>query len=376
MSWLKSFKIIIAFLLLALLFCGCSKNGGLRNMSVIEGMGIDYEDGKMSVTVQSLNLAKEGSGVEALSGNITMNTTDKSETISEAIEQISQKTSKSLFFGQNKVIIFGKAFAKDYLTDSLDYILRSADSRADVLLAISDSTALDILECEENDALVPAEAIYDLLETGENEGFGAYVTVNELLNMYADKTSDIYLPVLTVEDDSTELKGIAVYSNDELKTVLSAGETFGFLMLTDKLETGQLIFESEKFGRINSEIISSKASLRVSVSGGQVVLSVKIKASVMLEEIENGITSSISKEDIGNIEALANERIAALCTAAFNQCVKNESDCIRIGEALAMYCPADYAVMSKDWHSHLKDCTLQVTVDAAVKKINDNSKGN
>ncbi len=34
---------------------------------------------------------------------------------------------------------------------------------------------------------------------GEESGFGASVTTNELLNMYLDKTSDIYLPVVKTE---------------------------------------------------------------------------------------------------------------------------------------------------------------------------------
>lgn len=372
---MKSFKIFAAFLLVMLSLCGCSDNSGLRNISVIEGMGVDYENGSVSVTVQSLNLAKEGSGVEALSGNITMNTTADSASISEAIEKISQQTSKTLFFGQNKIIVFGKEFAANYLTESLDYILRSADSRSDVLICISDSTALEILECEENDALVPAEAIYDLLETGEEQGFGAYVTVNDLLNMYADKTSDIYLPVLKLNDDSIQVNGIAVYSNEKLKTVLNSSETFGFLVLSDKLETGQLVFRSDKFGDIDAQIISSATKTKVSVVNARPVLSVNIKSSLMLQEIENGITSSLSKADIRSIEALANERIAELCSAAFNKCTENESDCLRIGEALAMYCPEEYAYMSKDWHSYLKNCVIQISVDVSVNKINDNSKG-
>ena len=42
---------------------------------------------------------------------------------------------------------------------------------------------------------------------GEESGFGASVTTNELLNMYLDKTSDIYLPVVKAEKESVSRFG-------------------------------------------------------------------------------------------------------------------------------------------------------------------------
>ncbi|MCD7797387.1 MAG: hypothetical protein LUG95_07290 [Clostridiales bacterium] len=79
---------------------------------------------------------------------------------------------------------------------NLDYFFRSSDSRNDVAVCVSSSSAKDILESTENDSAVPCENILYLLENNEISGLSVLVTTGELMNLYADRTSDIYMPVL------------------------------------------------------------------------------------------------------------------------------------------------------------------------------------
>ena len=217
---MKIFKILTAICLVLLLFTGCSERNDLSELSIVEGMGIDYTDDKISVIVQTLNLSKEGSGAEALSGNVTMNTTGEGSNISSAIENATQKLSKKIFFGQNRIIVFGMELAESYIDKNIDYLLRSSDSRSDVKLCIAEEEAAKVMESRENDALVPSESITSLLAMGEKSGFGATVTTNEVLNLYLDKTSDIYLPVVKAEKDSVSVAGIAIYNKQKLVSVL------------------------------------------------------------------------------------------------------------------------------------------------------------
>ena len=184
---MKNFKILLSVMLILLLFTGCTERNDLSDLSIVEGMGIDYNDDEVTVTVQTLNLAKEGSGAEALSGNVTMNTSGKGSNISDAIENVTESLSKKLFFGQNRIIVFGMGMAENYLEKNVDYLLRSSDSRSDVKICISEKDAAEIIDSHENDALVPAESITSLLNKGEKNGFAADVTTNELLNLYLDK---------------------------------------------------------------------------------------------------------------------------------------------------------------------------------------------
>ncbi len=373
---MKNFKIIISLALIIFLILGGKPRNNLRDLSVVEGIGIDYESGEYTATVQSLNLSKEGSGAEALSGNVTMNNTGKGKNIAAAVDDVSKSISKKQFFGQSRVMIFGMNIAQSSLESSLDYFLRSIDSRSDVCVAVSSQKASEIIESKENDALVPAQTISSLLSLSEKSGFGAYVTTNDLLNAYADKTSDIYLPVLSAENDAVKVIGIAVYSENKLVKILNSEETFGFLFLTNKIDNGLLEFEDENLGEVNAKIISSSTKVSANYENGKVIYKVKIKTKIMLNQVENGALNFLTQKDLKNIQNLANKKIENLCLSAFNTCMANKSDVLRIGDCLAMKSPGAYDLLSDDWHNNLQNCRLQISVNCNLNKISENSETN
>lgn len=371
---MKVFKTIVLILLVCLTFTGCNSQNNLRDLSIVEGMGIDYTDDEIEVTVQTLNLVKEGSGSEALSQNVTTNTSGSGKNISDALTNISKGISKKLFFGQNRIIVFGKDFATDHLYENLDYFLRSSDSRADILLCVADENAKSVIESKENNALVPAENIASLLITGEKRGFSARVTTNELLNLYADKTSDMYLPVVTCEKDKIAVLGIAIYDNNKLVSVLGDDDMKGLLFLKDKIKSGLVMVETTNLGKTTVEITKSYSTSKVKYENGKITLYEKINTKVTLNEAEKGIVSPITDEDIKEIKLLTEKEIEKSCTSAFNECVKHGSDCLRLGENLAMRDPRAYSVLSDNWDENLKNAQIKLDINCNISKINEHSK--
>lgn len=368
-------KISVCIILAAAVFSGCTGNENLKDLSVVEGMGIDYENGEIGVTVQSLNLSKEGSGAEALSGNITKTVQGTGKNISAAVQRTSESLSKKLFFGQNQILVIGKDLAENNINLCFDYLLRASDSRPDVAVCISSGKASETLSSNIGGSLVPAQAVSELLYNGESEGFAAYVTVNEMLNLYKDKTSDIYLPVVSAGSDSAEVTGIAVYNDVKLANVLPETQILGFLLLTDKVDEGYFEFESEDYGKIGAKISDSKTKTDARVENGTVVYSVEISSTLSVEELENGAEGMISKKNLQNISSQAQSELEKRCRAAFNSCVLYGSDCLRIGENLAARSPSDYAALSDNWNEQLSSVRLEVNSTCKLKKVNENASG-
>lgn len=368
-------KIAVCIILAAAVFSGCAGNENLKDLSVVEGMGIDYENGEMGVTVQSLNLSKEGNGADALSGNITKTVQGSGKNISAAVQRTSESLSKKLFFGQNQILVIGRELASDNLDMCFDYLLRDSDSRPDVAVCISSGKASETLSSNIGGALVPAQAVSELLYNGEAEGFAAYVTVNEMLNLYKDKTSDIYLPVVSADSDSAQVTGIAVYDDIRIANVLPETQILGFLLLTDKVSEGYFEFECDDYGKIGASISDSKTKTNARVENGTVVYSVEISSTLSVEELENGAEGMISKKDLQNICSFAQSELENRCKAAFDSCVLYGSDCLRIGENLAARSPSDYAALSDDWKSTLSSVRLEVKSTCKLKKVNENASG-
>ena len=374
MKPLRIIKAAFCAALVCLLLTGCQERENLKDLSVVEGIGIDYVNGQVGITAQTLNLMKEGTGSEALSGNMTMVSSGQADNISSAVENISHRLSKKLYFAQNRIVVFGMDYAENHLKESFDYLLRSANSRPDVFVCISSGEAKDIIEIEEPNSLVPAQTISDLLEEGEKRGTSVTVTVNELLNYYTDKTTDIYLPVVESGSEGAFATGIAVFNSDRLVRVLKGDECTGFMILSGKIKEGIIIFNDDNFGRVTAEITKEKTKARACYENGKVVLKADIKADIILDEVENGMQNSISKEDAHQIALSAERKLQQLCEAAFKACTESSSDCLRIGEMLAKYDPSAYKMLSES-KAYLSDCTLEINASCDLKKISDNSNG-
>lgn len=374
MKPLRIIKAAFCAALVCLLLTGCQERENLKDLSVVEGIGIDYVNGQVGITAQTLNLMKEGTGPEALSGNMTMVSSGQADNISSAVENISHRLSKKLYFAQNRIVVFGMDYAENHLKESFDYLLRSANSRPDVFVCISSGEAKDIIEIEEPNSLVPAQTISDLLEEGEKRGTSVTVTVNELLNYYTDKTTDIYLPVVEAGSEGAFATGIAVFNSDRLVRVLKGDECTGFMILSGKIKEGIIIFNDDDFGRVTAEITKEKTKARACYENGKVVLKADIKADIILDEVENGMQNSISKEEAHQIALAAERKLQQLCEAAFKACTESSSDCLRIGEMLAKYDPSAYKMLSES-KAYLSDCTLEINASCNIKKISDNSNG-
>lgn len=370
---MKSFKIVICILAIAFSFSGCMPTQNLSHLTVVQGIGIDLSKSETRITIQYLNLSKTG-GTQALNGNITAVADGNAKNISDALSSASKTLSKKVFFGQNKIIVFGSDYVKEHMTDGLNYLFRSVDGRPDVLVAMSDKKAEDIIRNKERESRIPAQTVYDLLEIGEANGLGATVTVNEALNMYSNPTSDLYFPVLTSNETNVACKGIAVFSKEKYADTLNAYESFGFLFINNKIDGGTLLVSDSQMGIIGLEIISSDTKKSVSVKGGEITFNCDVSATLVINELENGFSESLDQSKINKIQVLSKKRIKSMCTKAFEKCVKSKSDPYMIGRYLAKADGKYYDKVKDNWRGQLSSVKFNIRVDTQVKKVNDNSR--
>ena len=371
----KMFKIIVCIALICSVFSGCMHQTNLKNLIVIEGVGIDNDEDGVQLTVQSLNPGKS-TGVEKPEGNMTINTVEKGTTIVEAISNLNKAMSKELFFGHNKIIVFSREICETDLNNKLDYFLRSSDARADVAVCMADGDAKKVLENSEDGAHVPVENMVYLIGNGQKMGTSIYITTNDLLNLYADKTTDMYLPVLKerADQDNVELSGIAIFSNDKLSYILDEEETLGFMLMSGKIKNCYLEIHDEDLGNIGIEVIPTKIKKKVDIVDGGVVFKVDVKGHLMINEVEKGIANVLKEEHLKMICSKAEEKISYLCSRAFSACQEHDSDSIRVGEYLAKDSPESYELLSDDWTKYFKTVSFSVKSNINLKKISDNTQ--
>ncbi len=375
MNLSKFIKLFISLFLCLVLFTGCTGNRHLKDLLIVEGLGIDYKNDEISVTLQSLKVNMSNAS-DTPQGNMTFNTSSNGKTVSSAISDLTKSVSKRAFFGHNKIIVLSYALAQNDMENYVDYFLRSEDARADVAICVSKENADFILESKENDANVPSENILYLINNNEKTGQSILVNENEFLMLCQDKSSDIYLPVVERKDEKSTVNaaGIALFSENKLAYVTNDIETKGFVILKNKSNDVLLQINDEKLGKIDIKLSNVKCKNYASTDDNNVFFNAKISADMVLGEIENAMENKLSKDDYARLCTLAENACNDAVTKAYNACINAESDALRVGKYIARDCPDYYESYSEEFKKNFQNVKFNVTSQIKLEKISDNSQ--
>lgn len=375
MNLSKCIKIFFSLFLCFLLFTGCTGSRHLKDLFIVEGLGIDYYDNNLSVTLQGLKVNVSNASDTPL-GNMVVNTSASGTTVSNAINNIAKAVSKRAFFGHNKIIVLSKELAQNDIKNYIDYFLRSEDSRADVAICVSNEKAKFILESKENDANVPSENILFLINNNEETGQSILVNENEFLMLYEDKYSDIYLPVIERKDDESTVKsaGIALFSDNRLAYITNDIETKGFVILNNKAKDVLIQISDEKFGKIDVKLSNIKCKKSASIVENKAYFNVEINADIILGEIEKGTQNKLSKKDNKRLCALVEKACNEMISETYNACIYAKSNALRIGKFIARDCTEYYEKHLSDSNGGFQEAELNVNSYINLEKISDNSQ--
>lgn len=111
-------KIIILFILI-LSLTGCKDYVEINDLAILTGIVIDYKDNMYEVTAQLIVNDKD-SNIEVFK--------TKSNSINEAIAELSKLSNKEIFISHLKVLIVTDTVIKENI-DFKDYFLRSSKSK-------------------------------------------------------------------------------------------------------------------------------------------------------------------------------------------------------------------------------------------------------
>ena len=249
MKKLKSvLKITVLVLSLLFLFTGCdySKNE-IKNRLIIQAVGVDSIENGVRVTLQTLNTDLTGNPNSAANtGDVINSMTVEGKTIAEAISSVSKISGKKPLLSQNKMIVFGKETAKQGLYPYLDYFIRNSENRATVLVALSATTAEDIVNTNMGESMLPANLLEEIFYGKE---YNTQVVRQELfrfVNLLENPLSSTFLPIISSEKRKTEkgeegkykMASVAIFDQDKFKKEIKEEDIMALLLLNNQLRGG------------------------------------------------------------------------------------------------------------------------------------------
>lgn len=374
---MKKLKFIIILMVAVLTFSSClAEDTEIKNRLIIEGIGIDYdtENNEYILTVQALAIGASSSSEEGGSSAPVVNYTVSGKTVVSALNSLCENTGKYPLYSQNRVIVIGSSLSSEKIAAALDYLVRENTARPDVYVAAATGTAADILKIQSNGE-IPAKIIEESIQECNINSMAKDTELYNVVNLYQEKTTSFTMPLLetdkdrNTDSDTVKVTGTWAQTHSGQKNHLSAQETVMFKFITDDIELGTIsITLDEK--QAGLDIIRSKTKIKTELKDGKPHFTIKVKCSLDLVEYGDPNFSSITESEIDNIRQTAENYISSGIKEVLDRQLKKEKcDIFRFGKYLELKYPEVYVKLSENWEEALSSFTFDVSVDATIRKI-------
>jgi hypothetical protein len=131
----------------------------LKNESIVEGMGIDYEKNQYNITFQIYNTQSSGGGGEEAkksSGSGKVKILQSTGTsLFEAVRNATLQNGRKLYFSNIRAFIIGDEVSKNHFAELLDFMERNQQIKPTERIFAAKGKASDILSFKQDDEIVP-----------------------------------------------------------------------------------------------------------------------------------------------------------------------------------------------------------------------------
>ena len=286
-------KIITLTILLIFLCTGCTYSE-INDLAIANSVGIDYEDGIYTITLQIMDLNTESNR----SSNIDENTlmyVGKGNSIPTAIRNISLKYPNTVYLGHLELMVIGKGMVEYDIEKTFDYFMRSPEARSETYLLISTKyKANDILDTnDENKESFPTKDIITTIENStKRNGRINEVSMEDFIATNLKKGIDPIVPVIKESKNpnkdfkNTKIIGMSVFKNNKLIDILDDKAIIAYNIINNNYQD-IIINTKYKDDKASIILINPKNSFKVKVNSNELNIYININTDAYLVDGNN-----------------------------------------------------------------------------------------
>lgn len=374
----KLLKLLLPLVLLCTLFSACDfSTGELKNRLIVQAIGIDRKaDGGVRVTLQTLNTEMTGNpNSGANPGDIVNSLTVEGKTIAEAISNASETVGKMPLLSHNRLLVFGRETAEQGLHGYLDYFVRIVQNRATVLVAVSDTTAAELVSAKMGESVLAADSIEDVLNA---ERFNSNILNRELFNLVNkldSDTADAVLPILRVNGEKEESKiqmlSVGVFDKDCMRYEIRDENITALLLLSDEAKSGVFAIQNEMFASETVlRIKKCSTHIKPTVENGTVSFQVEVKLHLDVIENKTETPFAVNEAYITETQKQAELYITDLLEKNLQHCFSEmQSDPFCFGMRFLRLHPQYYKANITNWKTILPTVRYAVQTEAEISRV-------
>lgn len=234
---------VVILLILCVQGCACPQGTELSKRLIVEAVGVDLDDGAYKVTLQALDAHAAGQSDDPNeNGSRTRLCSFTGATVGEALAGAAAETGLTPLYSQARVLVLGRSLAEQDVSAPLDFFLREYHTRSDILIAVADASAADILAADPGGSVPGAVLLEEALLTGSENGECCAVKLFRFTGFLLSETDTAYCPVVRLRSEDkgerpTAAPGeTAFFQNGRLAFTAGPEITRGLLFLTDAVK--------------------------------------------------------------------------------------------------------------------------------------------
>ena len=373
----------LALLLVLLPLCllpvgGCWNAREVNDLAIITAAGIDRtEDGRIELSVKIYLTSPTGSDGGQMSGQPS---SDKGTLVvrsatginmADAASRLQKMVSRTVFWGQTEVFLFGERMARAGLEEPMDFLMRHIASRERSLVFVSERTAKDVMLLAPPIDRSVAEALIAMAEhqTGPN------ITLKELAQMLVGKSGAAVLPIVRINPVRDKqaafpyIEGTAVFKDGRMIGELNEQATRGVMWLRNEMKQATVtVTPDDSGGYVSLHLLRNHTRLLPRIEDGRWIMIVRITGQDDI--VENTTALDLSEPDhIGKVEEALERLVEDRVKYALELAQKEyRADIFRFADAFWRKYPKIWKANADRWDEIFPEVEVRLEPDLRIAR--------
>lgn len=366
-----------------LLLGGCWDVNSLETLGYVNMITVGYQHGQYQVSLQVLNpgnipLAAGGQGS---SGPPVWVGQDRDSTIVGAVERVSERYPKKLFWGQLDNVIVSPAVAQSHMLSVLEFLDRQPHARIIAWLFVASKPGvIQLTTVAPPEEPFPGQALTALGDVTQ-EKYGIFpMRVNEFLRAlpgYGHEpltaAIDAVQAVTPPQAQDYRVASMALFRGTKMVGWSSPRGTMAILALRGAIHFERLILPRDKLA---VRIVSSTSQLRViRHNGNPVALEARVKLQIALIGTENPVNTD--DPNFANwLTHQVNLDFNHMIRIGVRECQRSGTDVPGFGEAFREEDEKAWMAIAPRWDTEIfPKLPLRVVVESTLVGLGQSIKG-
>lgn len=296
----------IILIIICLNLTGCYNYKEIKDSSVVTAISIDAsETGKYRVGAEFI---KAGDSGQELESEVLITDCD---TIYEGLHHLIKLVNKNVYLGYCELIVLGSDLAENGISEVLNYFIRNAEYRSDMLVFIAkDTTGEELIKGKNIEQKILGHGVSDSARAEEN--FLSTTIYSKLYKIIdeieTENCSALISSINTVkvnDEDIVTMSGCGFFNGDRLIGYLSEDETLTANIINNNVKQGNFAVEN---GNIILGVKLSDVKSKLKVKNGNIIVDMDL--SVIISEVNKDSLDSSKIEKI--VSSYMKERVEKL----------------------------------------------------------------